>query len=368
MLKWNRIQKWKAGNEKARPCTGNKLWLIRITAGLICLLAATGLFYFVRGREISVEQEQYAYQLLADCGYKVYLRENTLFESNPLEEGGSYASRLTDYIEASFLAKLLLSRDFPVQLQYTLKSVLVGMESGGSEKQIYKKEYLLAEQSYTETGRDFVIEEKVNIKAEEYEATAAAAEEELGARVDTLLFLEFSGSMKIMEEDGKIREEEFSRILPLTLPSRSALYTIEKPEALQKAESVKSSVMVQTGAEGKIVLPLLVLFILALGALGASFYGLREAKDGEISDLQVKKMLRKYGSRMVGIYGEPDIDTGRSLYVTSIDALMLLADELQKPVHYRVTEEGEQPDHRFYLYAGNFIYVYVQKGYTPKEV
>ncbi len=333
-----------------------RLNLIRGISLLICILSAAAYVFFNKTSVQTKERELYSYSLSADSSYKVFLHENTLFESEALEEDMMYSSKLTKHIEVLFKLNMAMNTELPVSLYYNIKAAVVGSSGSEDAKQVYRKEYVLKEQTIEESNSALNIEERIEIKPEEYSAIVVKAEEELGSTVDTSLLLEFTGTAGINTDSG-IKKEAFSYILPLAITSESNLYSITKPEVTNVSGAINVESMEEVPADKKKTVPALVLGVLSLAVFVASLLILRKADKKERRLINVKSILKKYQSRMAAVKSM-DLKSKNIIELHSAEELMLIADELQKPVFYVMDEDEMPKDDSFYLYADEFLYIY----------
>lgn len=334
---------------------------LRYAALSLCLLLTVmGLFLLLSGmKRMSVTKEEvlFSYALEADSSYKVYLKENSLFEGEFLEEGMVYADRLTDYISIELSSALTGNKNVNIGASYTIDAVLEGYKSGVSSNKIYEKRYHLKNSAIeTSSSNHAKIEESVEVRPDMYALDIAGAEEELGGTTDKRFYILFEGDYRIELEDRN-ESRHFSYILPIPVNSQTSFYTIEKPEKLQENGNIAKTSTEETVANKKnIALGLLLAGIGAL--LSAALLRLtRLPGKKEKMRFEVSEQLRRHGSRFIALGSLPDLSGKILLEMKDMEDMILLAEELHRPVLYAPAQDGFPEDGVFTVLFEEYAYI-----------
>ena len=162
-------------SEKKTVSSANKKMVFDKRRKLISLLCSALLIvggivatFFAMKKDVKNEDSTvYSYDITADSSYKVYLKENGIYDSEWLDEGGMYPKKLTDHIE------LLLKLNFSGQGQvsavvggnYSVNAVLEGVYVKDNDKKaVYTKTYPLKDgELVSDESGNISLEENFNI-------------------------------------------------------------------------------------------------------------------------------------------------------------------------------------------------------------
>lgn len=313
-----------------------------------------------RNRSVSEKDILYAYTFNADSAYRVRLHPNDIYEEEWLPEERMYSAALTDYIEVCLRSELRGQGSIDAELggNYTLTAVLEGFYTKEDvRKQIYEKRFPLREgKMQREADGSAAAEETVNIFPAEYAAQLERIENTLGGSTERSCYLLFSGDCYIDTETER-RQEQFSYALPLPLLLESGFYTMEKPETAPESGEISKSGSRMLGPSPARLLGGGLLFALGLGGLLFTRFFTRLPSEEDAWRLSMKRLLRRYGSRLVFLI-EPEEESGKPCCrIQNMDSLLLIAEELRQPVLCSLDERGCPRNGRFSVYGQETCYV-----------
>ena len=357
--------------------------VIPIAGILIAVLAL--LFYkeLTVPKYMEVKVKTYSYSSKGGIGYKVMLKPNLLYSASSLEEGGTYIAEFVDSVHASFKYDFEGSGQADLKGSYIIGAVLEGYQEkqdeyiGGTSaveegnktdktesKAIWKKEYQLApETKFDLTDNRMSISRDISINYSEYNRFAQQVLD--AAKVNTPVRLVVSMNLMLQADTGR-GEIEDTAVQSMVIPMGASLFNItksemsEKPGAVEKTQKVKlpvnRSFLVLYGAAAG---------ILVIGLLYIIFFTAVKP-DISLQQKELNKIFKKYGSRLAALTCPVIAEPGSSRTVKSMDDLVRIAEEIQKPVLYGYDSDTNCIS-RFFTIDGSWMYLYDLKEFAGDE-
>lgn len=348
----------KQKNRFKKICS-KRMRLVFSLSGLL-LLAGGGISFFslMQPMEETIENTAYSYKMTVDSSYKVHILPNELLTDQWLPEGMMYSEKLTDYVEIILSADLLGSKKAVIEGDYQITAVIEGYQPGAdSKKTIYKKEFELKQGKISQEEENrATVQETIEVKPTVYRQHVEKAEQILGNSTSKDIYLLFEGIFQI-DAETKTEEKKFSYRLPIPLGVNSAFYEIPKPGAAVEDGKMTELVSVmrqpdrgaQILAAGAAGIGLMVQFFVILGT--------RLPGKEEIWYMEMFKIMRKYGSRMVRLESLPDLAQKEKLHLKDMDSMVILSEELRQPILYSLDHENVPAAGLFYIPDGKKVYV-----------
>lgn len=312
-----------------------------ITMGLLGIVAVTGVSLAINESQTqhtsTSEKSVFNYSSEAKAGYQVNVASDELYDFNALGENQYYMSDYVGSIEAEFQDDYKGSQKAEIEGSYKVTSELRGYttEYEGEKEVKYtvwsKKSVIQEEKSFKEETDQYKIDEKVKVDIQPYIKFTKKLAEEKQYGMPTELIVKMEGK-KLIHTPQEVVELPIES--SLTIPINETYFKIEKgvPEAVKEEqketitviEPFNTAYVVGCG----VVSGLAVIACAIIGVLGKE-YSAREKYRHKI-----KKIFMEHGSRMVGVDRLNKEQFVNSYYVTKIEDLVKLADELERPIIY----------------------------------
>lgn len=333
MMKKKRIKKVPVASGKKAFCTaaGSILFAGAVIAG-ICLLPP----------ETRMEEKtEYTYKVSADTSYRVKLLPNQLFPEEWMEEDGLYSGKLTDQIEVTLTADFAGSLQAAAAGTYSVTGIVEGYrETKDSRKVIYERRFPIKDGQAAEDGRGgSAIREVVSLRMAQYKQAADEADIILGEAPARRFYLLFEGNFVSDTQYGNVKEP-FSLSLQIPIQKQDGFYEISKPDPFSKTGQLTSEKEVVTAAAPSEVLLIGILAVLSLAALIWILLFTRRPNEEESYCRQVKTLVRKYGSRIIQLKQIDRKWADQAIEVSDIENLVLISEEIRRPVCCRLDEKG----------------------------
>lgn len=309
--------------------------------------------------EETIENTILSYKVTADSAYKVHLLPNELIKDEWLPEGMIYSEKLTDYIEIILSADIASDKKAVLGGSYQITAIIEGYQSGvNSKKTIYKKELKLKQGIISKIEeKQAKIQETIKVIPLNYRKQVEKAEQILGSSTSKDIYLLFNGVFQIETEEG-LEEKSFSYILPIPVGMNSSFYEILKPNAsveegkitelisINKQPNKKRQIMA-TGVTGMGVMMLLFVML-----------GTKLPNKEEKRHMDMLKIMRKYGSRMVQLETLPEFCHKEQLHLKDMDSMIIVSEELRQPILYSLDHENMPVAGLFFIPNGKKVYVF----------
>lgn len=353
-----------SANKKKIPISKLKRNIIMAIGIIISIIAIILAFMNSRPYEEVQKTPIISYKMNTESNYKVFMKENKIFPEKWIQEGQLYSEKLTDYIEIELKSSLSLDKNVKISGNYSIYSLLEGYRLKSKEKiSIYTKKYPIVSGKLEEksTNKSEILK-KIKINPNEYKNYADSVEDILGGDTSRDLTVIFEGKIMIDKEEKEISQK-------ISIPiNNDSFYEISKSEKSNDEGSITEDKNITVTPNIDKYLPFLIL--LTFGIVLSSFILLftKIPNEQEIYNKNISKIMRKYGSKMICVEEIPNKKNAQILKLKDIDSMISLADELRKPVIYKLNSENF-PNGIFNILGDDYIYrLEIQKPTTTLVV
>ena len=340
----------------------NKSLQITIISILIVLISLISFFLY---REISQSTNIKQVDILnnytdyTDIDYEVRLRSNNIYDSNTLGEGMSYISELVDSIDANFTYEFNSDGERDISGNYNIIATVEGnISSGENFETIWEKDFpIIKNKNFSSTNGEVLINEDIRLNLDEYNDFVIEAVDSTGVDFETNLIVK----LDIDLDDIEAFEDKTSNIV---IPLNTSLFKI----TINETEEEQGTMTGTTSGENSIDRSKLIIYgiIIGLGVLGLIFMVFFTESDLEKEpfEKELDNIFKKHGDRLVALSSHVDISN--SIMVRSIDDLVRIADELNRPILYKFSKDSKEIS-KFFITNGDEIYVFDLEHYVKGE-
>ena len=334
---------------KNKVAFDNRRRIIALVGSALLIVGGVASTFFATKTKVDTEEDVlYSYDITADSEYKVYLKENAVYEGEFLTEGSMYSRKLTDHIEVTFKLNFAgQGQVIPVVGgDYQVNAVLEGFQSKDNDKRkIYDKKFPLKDGVLAaDANGNINLEETFNVVMDEYAEQMTNIEEELGGSTEKTFYIELSGKTKVTSGDVE-QEKDFAYSVVIPLDLANSFYEVEKPTEFKESGSITESRVVTVEAKPYMlilsILPILIGILLGLFV----FFATKLPSEDERWIIKMKRLLRRYGSRLVFV--ENLEERGKVCKVRDMNSLLSISEELHQPILCRLNSEELPDDGRF---------------------
>lgn len=333
-------------------------YMVLTIIAVIVMAALAGIIYELKcDKTQTMEMNRYTYTLSGDVSYTVLLKENPYYEELEQEQGKTYLHELIDKINLHFLETFEGESGAQVSVNYRVFSSVDAYQTNEGEILIiWNKEFPLVEETTEElTGENHFIEEDIELGLKEYEKFVDESKDNLGIALSTRLRVQMEGTYTITL-DGETKEEPF--VVQCILPLESQLMNLETVPSESKTDQFMETVSYERAVRNWLLI--LMGSIMAVGILViiVILWKAKEPDETYLLKKGIDKLMRNYKSRMVEV---EKLNSGCALEryrLTSMEGLVKVSDDLQKPILYQKNEVTKVKDYTFYVLEQDKIYSY----------
>lgn len=316
-----------------------------------------GLIYMINNPKTSKEEVLlYNYTFQPNLSYEVHLIENELYDTIQ-EEGAIYIKNILDYIKIDFSTDYQASEIIPLDMEYTVIASVIGYNSNNESRLDYwKKDFPLLEKKTLHIESNNLQNEKsFKLELDTYEKFATEANKLTGVNMSTEVVISMIGSITATTVYG-IKETPFD--INMSIPLQQNLIEITKGDIQSTTDKFTESIVHTLPLEIKYIVLICIIIVLLIIGLLLAFFKIDEPLQFEICRSEVKKIVKNYGSRMIALQNSPNKTFDHTYEVTSIKDLLILSDEMQKPMYYIAHADEFVKDYMFHVEDKGDLYTY----------
>lgn len=334
----------------------------RILIFAFLFLFCLSISYFFFTKTIKVENAKIVnYKENGTIDYKVYLKENTFYETEYLNKDMYYIASLIDYIEVDMDYNFFIDEKVNTNFSYEIIGILSINDSEG-KKRLFEKEYVLKEikNEKLENVNSEQTNQKIQIDYDYYNGIANRFKSTYGVDADANLTLYLNINKSITNDKETIdmnQNKSMSIEIPLT---QKTLEIMIRENGIDSSNSIMTDTNVSSGN-------LIYGIITAIFFIGmvASLLGLLELLALIIPkkskyDKYIYKILKEYDRLIVETPTEPKFGDKEMIKITKIEELLDVRDNLKKPImFYNLTSHEKS---YFYIENENKVYLLTLKS------
>lgn len=319
-------------NKKVKS-NSKKYLIILIVVTFICIFAEG---YLISLAKKSTKEVSINYSEKSNIDYKVYLKENSFFDTPYLEKNKTYITSLIDYILVDFDYTFDINANTTGSYSYYIMGTLSANKSNSSDS-YWSKDYILSEKitKNYEDLKNFNIKSSVKINYQVYN--------NLLNEFKNLYALTMDGNLKVsLVIENNINNELINRTvvkssnLDLNIPLTTL--TIEVPistKELNNSGTLYNDVINDYKYYNTIKYFGIVCFSLAfILVLFIIILLIRKSRLESKFNKKLKKILKTYDNIIVNTDKEPDIKKLNVVNVLTFEELIDAHGEVRKPINY----------------------------------
>lgn len=328
------------------------LTVILLAAGLAFLIYREKTKHAVREQKVSV----YSYSQKAGVGYQAVLRPNPLSAQAADFPADTFISEYLDSLLTRFDYQFSGERNADISGSYEVSALMEGYNSlEGKSQTIWQKQFVLVPKTgFNTTGKKFSVQKPVLIKYRDYNAYAKAVIK--SSMVTSLVRLTVTMNLNLTAHTDKgLITEKAAPVL--SIPLNTPYFTIIKSRTAEKLDFLQTTQKLRVPVNQRLLIIYGSLIgILAVSLLYLIFFtvGIDGCQDPAFKSVQ--KIFRQHGDRLVALQCAGELSEAKLFKVWSIDDLVRVADEIEKPIMYQYSPEISEIT-RFYIIEGDCVYL-----------
>lgn len=304
----------------------------------------------------------YSYNNKGSINYSLYLKPNEIYNSNTIDEGKIYISEFVDYLNTEINYELTGDSEADIEANYSVIARVQGFTK--SEEQqitIWEKDFpILRGKSINSDDGKLIISEEVRLNLSEYNNLVTRVEESTKIKSNTQIILLMDINLTGTTDNGTFEEHITPNIvIPLNSPMfEITTNNVDKPGTIE--ETIQVPVPIN---KTQVIIYSVILGILVFALIFLIFFTVPTPKKDPL-EKELGRIFKKHGDRLVALNSSVDISNARN--VRSIDDLVKLADEINKPVLYKYSEDYKEIT-KFFITSEDEIYILDLEYLKAKE-
>lgn len=333
----------------------------RLTLLIIFFVIFFILSIFLFSKSFFVEHdESFEVQENGDIDYKVFLKENNIYEQAYLEKGKSYVAALIKNINVLFKYNLNFNKESDVTLDYKVVGNLI-IEDEANDKVFYEKQFdLLDKKDVTLSAiKNYEIAEEIDIDYDYYNNIANSFKNSYSVSAVSKFVVTFEVSRKNLNSENDIGVNSNSMDLTIPLSKRSINIDLSTSQINNnKKYAIDQNIIITSYL-------LLSLFVVSVIVTLYIFYKANKyAKMLFVKktnyDKYITKILTDYDRLIVETQNMIKLDDYNVFRVRNFDELLDARDNFKNPImYYNVTNHVKC---HFYLKDHDDVYLLTIKA------
>lgn len=320
--------------KEVKPFTMRK-WFIYMMIPTLVMLVLT--LFVLKGSMYSDKESVVNYNETGDIDYKVYLKDNSFYSDKYLGKDMQYVASLIDRININYKFDMKTDNNLNFNYKYNIKADLLITDPNDNNKILYKKSnVLVSDKKNKGTLSNFMVNDSVNIKYDEYNSYVNAFKKTYALSVKSKLII----TMEVTTEaKSKILKEDFNKVNKLSLAIPLSEQTVDigiDTSSINNAGTLDKNYISQIKKPVVLVLGLIV-GILSLALLYISLYTLFSGRSKiDVYKTTISRILKEYDRAIVTSKSIDSIieEEHNVIKVESIDELLDAHDTTGQPILY----------------------------------
>lgn len=302
----------------------------------------------------TIETVELNYKIKPTLNYTVLVNPNPVYDTTELSENGIYISAYVNQINVSFANLFDLSSSCVISGDYSISATMESKLNSSDVKSLWKKEYeLVPKQEFKVEDNNFNLDKNIVIDYNNFNTISDTLKEVTEISSNNTLKVSMLINYTISTPSGDIVESINPKF---SLPLGQKYFSIEKLELEERSDEIVSKEIQNVPVnESKVFLiKLLMVFIILLIIFLLIFT--KPFTSDDLYEIKIKKIFGAYAQRLVAVENTLDFINDNTS-VKTIEDLVKIADELNKPIIYRYNKEFSKIN-EFHVFDNDISYTY----------
>ena len=329
--------------------------MLLIAGGMLSLVSIIFLILYLRNPGVNKEERiTYAYQMKPVTDYQVSLVDNPYFEKKVLPAGMTYIRNYVDHIDIALAEEFQSSEEVLIQGSYRINAYVSATLSSGME--VWRRKYEVEpEKSFEEKVLNTTFGRQLQIDLASYEEEFASASSEMGVTLNFELQVVMEG---MLAAEAPNHTYEIPIHTSVSMPMYNAMFEVTVDNSGEKADQQVQYDIIRKPVSVPRVILYIILFLVGGGMVFFSVFKIQEYDTMELKKKRLLKVVSTHKGRLVELISFPDVDFNQSFEVKTMDALIQVAEDLNRPIFYIYDEQNIVFKSLFFVIARDEIYLY----------
>ncbi len=367
----------KEANEEVKPLKQNtsavkrkeKLYLhFTLRVVLYCTLFVLLVVGFIISTDKAfsfVKNDDIIYRETGTYDYKVYLKDNSFYDTPYLEEGMAYVTSLIDYIKIKYNYVFFTSVESDVDIQYRMIAKLV-ITSQNNSNVFYEKDYVLTKTVIDEMRGEnrYVIDKDVEIDYQYYNDLANQFKSSYAVNTTSRLDVILEVEEKNQKTNLYDLRSASKTVVSIPLSEQEINISLDGVVNKEKHIAQDSKFVVDDITFVFVSGIIIILLFIVLKSL-ARIILLVLGKEKSEYDRYVRRLLLEYDRIIINVKVVPNKSDYNVIEVENFEELVDVRDNTKEPINYHVIEERVMSE--FFVINDQNMYLYTVKAIDFNE-
>lgn len=330
---------------------------------LISILFVLSIVFFIlqlneskNYKTLNTEIKLYNYNCSSDIKYSVKLLENSIFDTQILPQNGFYMPSFVDDMAINFTHQMTGDKKAKIIGKYNIVGTVKGTISDQNQiNTLWSKEFIFKPDiAFSNVSSSKQISEDFILDYSYYNSLSKEINEITKIPSSNMIEITMNIDYTIETEHGNIKEVLSPTI---TIPLSTNYFSVLTTNLDSKTGDIKKTDITTIPPNSmlivfyRIIIGIIIIIILLL------FFMAAKPSDYDIYINRIKKIFKNYGKLLIGINSYEDTEYDKIYYVRSIEDLIKISDEVEKPIFYD-NSENVGDINEFYIIDSKISYIY----------
>ena len=300
------------------------------------------------------------YEIKKDSAYAVYLKQNKFYDSNVLNSGKHYPSRLVDKIYFDLSYNIKNDKPADITYKYNVVADLIGNSTieNGTSNELWKKSYPLIKDTTNTVSntKDFSLKEHVNIDYNYFNALASYFKTSYNLSISTSIFVTLNIDYTMKPVDSN-KEKKFKDSIKLEIPLNDNITEVkESYEKTSKGNIIlTSNDDISSNIEtSKLIVG--ILMVLVSVAIAVYILVKQNITSKNLYQKHIDSILHDYDDLIVTVLNLPDFSHLKVMKISLVDDLVDVAEQNNTNIIHYETIKGEESI--LLVISGEYAFLY----------
>ncbi|MBS4538549.1 DUF5305 domain-containing protein [Clostridium sp. D2Q-11] len=342
----------------------NKKLRLGLIATSIIILAIIS-FLLIKGLTNSKIKEEsvslYDYTINPQANYEVKLKNNMLFQQRTIEEGQTYFAEFLDTIDTTFNYEFIGEKEAELKGDYQIVAVAEGYSKENEEIQtLWKKEFPIGNKEiFSKKADTLSINKNIKFNLTEYNNFAKSVSEAAKTSSYSRVSVMMKVNLEATTAEGVIKETASPSIV---IPLEESSFIIAKVGVEEKKNSIEETRKVEVPLAKSFIIIYSIIIAMSLLLLIYLIVFTKNVVEVDLHEKYLDKIFKNHGTRLVALEKNTDSTYENYYKVRSIDDLVRVADEIEKPIMYRYSSDFQNIK-EFYVVDDRSLYTFDLENY-----
>lgn len=330
--------------------------LISVVAVCLVILTALGLCACLTAGTVENKIVKYQYAQNANVDYEVLLKPNLLYDQRALEMGKIYPSLFVEQLKTNFTYEFSGDKPADVKGNYAVLATVQGVQKEENKEIIlWSKDFsLVPETTFNSPEGKVKLERELFISYESFNQFAQEVQKATEIVSAVNLSVKWFIQVEAQNEEGLVKDELTPQ---LNLPLGKKYFEVSGSLNPEKTGAIEEVREIATPINKKRI----IFISIGMGLCFLVLLYLRlfvQVVTSSPWEKQIKGIFKKHGERLVALEKEMPIVRETIIKIKSLDNMVVLADELCKPIYYCHWNNMGKKSLSFFVLSENKVFSY----------